>query len=170
LSPSILIIAFVTAERALELWLARRNTARLIALGATEVAAGHYPAIVALHAAWLLGLWVVAWNRPVQLMWLGGYIVLEGLRAWVLATLRGRWTTRIIVQPGAALVRDGPYRFMAHPNYAVVAGEIAILPLAFGLFWYAVVFSALNAVVLAIRIQRENAALRRGSDGRCSPG
>ena len=71
-----------------------------------------------------------------------------------------RWTTRIIVPPGATLVRRGPYRFLAHPNYLVVASEIAVLPLAFGLPWYALFFSLANATLLAIRIRAENAALR----------
>ncbi len=75
-------------------------------------------------------------------------MVLQGLRIWVLATLKGRWTTRIIVLPGAALVTSGPYRFLSHPNYAVVIGEIAALPLAFGLPLYALIFSLLNAAIL----------------------
>ncbi len=80
-------------------------------------------------------------------------------RVWVIATLGRRWTTRIIVLPDAPLVQDGPYRFLNHPNYWVVAGEIAVLPLALGLPWVALIFSALNAAVLAIRIAAENKAL-----------
>ncbi len=154
------ILAFVTAERVGELFLARRNTQRLIASGAREIAAGHYGLIVGLHAAWLAGLWLMAWNRPVQWGWLAIFVVLQGLRVWVLTTLGPRWTTRIIVLPGAALVRSGPYRFLKHPNYAVVVGEIAVLPLVFAMPWYALVFSILNAVILSIRIAAENAALK----------
>jgi methyltransferase len=90
------------------------------------------------------------------------FLLLQLLRVWILATLGTRWTTRILVLPGASLVQRGPYRFLAHPNYAVVVGEIAVLPLAFGLICYALVFSLLNAAVLTIRIRAENAALRRG--------
>ncbi|MBV9245152.1 MAG: hypothetical protein JO366_10115, partial [Methylobacteriaceae bacterium] len=80
---------------------------------------------------------------------------------WVLATLAERWTTRIIVLPGAPLVTGGPYRFLAHPNYCVVAGEILVLPLAFHLVWFAVLFSLLNAAMLCIRVRAENRALGR---------
>ena len=94
--------------------------------------------------------------------WLGAFVILQALRVWVIATLGPRWTTRIIVLPGAPLVASGPYRFVSHPNYCVVAAEILVLPLVFGLVWYGIVFSALNAAVLWIRIRAEAAALRRG--------
>jgi methyltransferase len=157
---AVLVLALVTAQRLGELVLARRNTARLLAQGGVEHGAGHYPLIVALHAAWLGGLWLLAWDRPVQPGWLAAYLVLQGLRAWVLLSLGRRWTTRIIIVPGETLVRRGPYRFVSHPNYLVVAGEIAVLPLVFGLPIYALSFSALNALVLAVRIRVEAAALR----------
>jgi methyltransferase len=156
---AMLVLAFVTTERLAELLLARRNTRQLLARGAFEAAPRHYPAIVALHAAWIGGLWLLAWDRPVHSGWLSVFAVLQILRAWVLATLGSRWTTRIIVVPDETLVRKGPYRLMSHPNYAVVIGEIAVLPLAFGLPWYALIFSILNGVVLTVRIRAENAAL-----------
>jgi methyltransferase len=90
--------------------------------------------------------------------------MLQVLRVWVLATLGPRWTTRIIVLPGAPLVKTGPYRFLSHPNYVVVIGEIAVLPLALGLPLYALAFSILNGIVLWIRISAENSALRGASD------
>jgi methyltransferase len=155
----VLVLAFVTAERLGELLLARRNTQRLLAQGALEKSPEHYPLIVAVHAAWLGGLWLVAWDRPPNLAWLAVFLGLQVLRVWVLATLGSRWTTRILVMPGERLVRKGPYRLMSHPNYAVVIGEIAVLPLAFGLPWYALIFSLLNGFVLAVRIRAENAAL-----------
>jgi methyltransferase len=82
------------------------------------------------------------------------------LRLWVLATLKDRWTTRIIVLPEAPLVSSGPYRFIRHPNYAIVAAEIFVLPMVFGLYAYAVAFSLLNAVILGIRIRAEERALQ----------
>jgi methyltransferase len=159
------ILALVTAQRLGELVLANRNTKRLLAAGGVEHGAGHYPLIVALHAGWLGGLWLLAWDRPVSLAWLAVYVVLQAGRAWVLASLGARWTTRIIAVPGEALVRRGPYRFIPHPNYAVVAGEILVLPLVFGLWAYALVFSALNAVVLWIRIRAERRALDEATGG-----
>ena len=159
MTGAVLLLALVTAERLAELWWARRNTARLLAQGAVEHAPGHYPLIMALHALWLAGLWILGWDRPIVIGWLVVFIALQAARLWVLATLGERWTTRIIVLPGAALVRRGPYRFVSHPNYLVVAGEIAVLPLCLGLAWYAVIFSLANAAVLAIRIRAESAAL-----------
>lgn len=154
-----MLLAFVTIERLCELLLARRNTNALLAKGAYEAAPGHYMFIVTLHTVWLAGLWVLAWDKPIESGWLAVFILLQGLRFWVLATLGKRWTTRIIVLPGSPLVRTGPYRFLSHPNYVVVIGEIAVLPLCFGLVWYALAFSALNALVLAVRIREENSAL-----------
>jgi methyltransferase len=159
MSPAVLLLALVTAERLAELWLARRNTAALLASGAHEVAPGHYPLIVLLHAAWLAGLWLLGWSNPLNLIWLGVFLVLQLLRIWVLSTLGRRWTTRIIVLPGARLVTTGPYRFLSHPNYLVVIGEIATLPLCLGLPWYALGFSIANLAVLAIRIRAETASL-----------
>ncbi|MGY5803873.1 isoprenylcysteine carboxyl methyltransferase family protein [Rhizobium hainanense] len=161
--PSITLLAFVTLQRLAELIYARHNTASLLARGAREYAPEHYPFMVAMHAAWLIGLWFFAIGRPVDPGWFLLFMLLQGLRLWVLATLRERWTTRIIILPGAALVTTGPYRFLNHPNYAVVIGEIAVLPLAFGMPLYAAVFSALNGIILAIRIRAENACLRQSA-------
>ncbi len=158
---AVAILVFVTLQRLGELMLARRNTARLLARGAIEVAPGHYPLIVLMHGAWLAGLWYLAPALPVSPGWLAAFAALQLLRLWVLASLGPRWTTRIIVVPGEPLVRRGPYRFLRHPNYCVVAAEIAVLPLAFGLVWYAVLFSVLNAAMLSVRIAAENRALAR---------
>ena len=156
---SIAVLAFVTLERGAELLWADHNTRRLLARGAHEVGARHYPLIVGLHLAWLAGLWLLAWDRPVSVPWLIAFAVLQAGRLWVLATLGKRWTTRIIVLPGETLIRRGPYRLIPHPNYAVVAGEILVLPLAFGLIAFALVFSVLNAAVLWVRIRAEETAL-----------
>ena len=159
--PHVAILGFVTLQRAVELPLARANTRALLAAGGREVAPRHYPLIVAVHAGWLAALWWLAPGRPIDPAMLGLFALLEVGRVWVLRTLGPRWTTRIIVVPGETLVARGPYRFLHHPNYLVVIGEIAVLPLVFGLWKAAVVFSALNLAVLAIRIGAENRALGR---------
>lgn len=156
---SLAVLALVTLQRLAELALARWNTRRLVAQGGVEIAPGHYPAIVALHAAWLSGLWLFALPRVPNLALLAVFGVMQIGRGWVLAALGRRWTTRIIIMPGATLVRSGPYRLLSHPNYLIVAGEILVLPLAFGLPLFAVVFSVLNALVLWVRIQAEDAAM-----------
>jgi methyltransferase len=153
------ILSIVTLQRAGELVISSYNTRKLLSRGAVEVAPGHYPLIVAVHAAWLISLWVFGHDQPVGIVALSFYLGLQGLRFWVMRTLGSRWTTRIIILPGQALVSAGPYRFLSHPNYAVVAGEIAVLPLALSLPLLAAVFTVLNAAVLAIRIRAEDRAL-----------
>lgn len=161
MSLNLVILSLVTLERLLELALARRNTLRLLGEGAHEHAPGHYPIIVCVHALWLAALWWLAPSRPIDGFWLGFFLLLELGRIWVLTTLGRRWTTRIIVLPGAPLVRRGPYRLVDHPNYWVVIGEIAVLPLVFGLWQISLLFTLLNSAVLAVRIRKENEALGR---------
>ena len=156
---TIAILGFVTVQRLAELALSHRNTKALLARGAREHGAAHYPLIVAVHAAWLAALWLLAPGRAVSWPLIGLFGLLQLLRLWVLVTLGPRWTTRIIVLPDAPLVAGGPFRFIRHPNYAVVAGEIAVLPLAFGLWEVALAFSLLNAAILAVRIRAEERAL-----------
>lgn len=168
MSAGLVLLILVTLQRAGELAWARRNTRRLKERGAIEVGAGHYRLIVLVHAAWLLGLWVLARDRPLSPGWGAAYLALQAARLWVLASLGERWTTRIVVLPRAPLVRTGPYRFMNHPNYLVVAAEIAVLPLAFGLVRYALLFSLLNAAVLMVRIRAESQALREFSRPRAA--
>jgi methyltransferase len=154
-----IILGAVTLQRLAELVLARRNTAKLLARGAHELGAAHYPLIVAVHAAWLITLWVFGHEQSVNALALTCYCLLQVLRGWVMWTLGARWTTRILVLPGEQLVASGPYRYLSHPNYAVVAGEIALLPLTLNLPVVALIFTALNAAVLTLRIRTENRAL-----------
>jgi methyltransferase len=163
LGATIAILSFVTAQRLVELVYARRNEARLRARGAVEYAAEHYWLIVALHAVWLAGLWLMSAGRSIDPVWLAIFFVLQALRIWVLTTLKDRWTTRIIVLPGAPLITDGPYRFMRHPNYAIVTAEIMVLPMVFGLYAYGIAFTLANAGILAIRIRAETRALQGAS-------
>lgn len=157
--PAYAILFFVLLQRLSELALARTNTARLLALGAHEHAPGHYPLIVAVHASWLATLFWLAPGGDIHWPLFALFVLLQLGRLWVLRTLGARWTTRIIVLPNAPLVTGGPFRFVRHPNYLVVIGEIAVLPLVFGLWQVALLFSLLNAVVLWIRIRAEEGAL-----------
>lgn len=159
--PQVAILSFVTLQRLVELPIARANTRGLLARGGHEVAPGHYPLIVALHVAWLAVLWWLAPGRPIAPLMLGLFVLFQVARVWTLRTLGTRWTTRIIVVPGETLVANGPYRFVAHPNYLIVIGEIAVLPLVFDLVAVAVVFSLLNLVLLGWRIRAEDRALGR---------
>jgi methyltransferase len=154
-----LLLGFITLQRLAELLLARRNTQRLIAEGGVEFGRGHYPAMVALHAAWLAGLWWLGHARDVNPLLLGVFVLLQAARVWVIASLGYRWTTRIIVLPQAPLIVRGPYRWLRHPNYWIVALEIAVVPLALGLPAFAVAFTVLNGFMLYQRIRTEKAAL-----------
>jgi methyltransferase len=159
--PAWAILALVTLQRLGEAAWARGNARLLLAQGGVEAGAGHFWPLIGLHAAWLAGLWFMAFDAPVSGGWLGLYLLLQVMRGWILWTLGRRWTTRIVVVPGEALVRRGPYRFLKHPNYAVLAAEVAVLPAVFGLWWYAALFSAANLAVLALRISVEDRALGR---------
>ncbi len=159
-----LAVGLVAAQRLAELAVARRNAARLRAAGGVECGAAHYPLIVALHAAWLCALALAVPADRVPNLWpLAAYLALQPLRYWAIASLKGRWTTRVIVLPGAAPARRGPYRYLAHPNYLVVALEIPLLPLAFGAWDLALGFGLVNFALLAWRIHIESAALADSS-------
>ena len=159
------IIFLVVLQRLGELTLANRNTKRLKAQGAVEIGAGHYPVIVVLHAAWLLAvLWLLPAGLRISWPWLAIFVLLQMARVWVIASLGPYWTTRIISVPGAPLVRRGPYRFVRHPNYLVVAGEILALPMAFHEIPVAIFFSLANAVILFWRIREEERGLTTRRD------
>ena len=156
-----LIIAAVALQRLIEVGYARRNTRALLIRGGIEVGRRHYPLFVLLHAAWLLAILVALPEPPViHAAPLVIFILLQAARLWVIASLGPYWTTRIITLPGAALIRRGPYRYLRHPNYLIVAGEIMVLPLVFGEVWVALIFSVLNAMLLAWRIHVEEGVLR----------
>jgi methyltransferase len=160
--PSIaqIVLGFVLLQRLAELYIARRNTERLLAAGAVEHGAHEYPLIVMMHAAFLAALlFTIPAHADVNWAWLAVYVVLQVLRVWTMASLGRYWTTRIITLPGAPMVRRGPYRFVRHPNYIVVAGEIAALPLIFDQYLIAAVFTLLNAGLLFQRIRTEDAVL-----------
>ncbi len=154
------IIALVVLQRAGELVLANRNTRTLKARGGVEIGAEHYRFIVLLHMAWLMAvLWLIPAPLVIHWGWILVFVLLQAARVWVIASLGPYWTTRIISLPGVPLVKRGPYRFVRHPNYLVVAGEILVLPLAFGEIWVAIVFSIANAAMLYWRIRQEETGL-----------
>lgn len=155
-----LLLVYITLQRLVELVIAQQNTRRLIARGAYEVGAAHYPAMVALHATWLLTLWAFGWDRALVPGFAGLFIILQAGRFWVLGTLRERWTTRIVMTPWAPPVTNGPFRFVRHPNYLVVAFELPCASLALGLPWHALAFGALNLAMIWWRVRAENRAFR----------
>lgn len=161
------LILLVAAGRLVELRIAKRNLRSLLARGGVEAAPGHYPWMVLLHTAFLISCPLEVWllGRPfipalgVPMLLLA--VAAAGLRLWVIRTLHGRWTTRIVVLPGVPPVTGGPYRFLRHPNYLAVITEMFALPLVHMAWLTAVVFSILNAVILRVRIRAEEEALSR---------
>lgn len=152
-------IVFLVGQRLLELVIAKRNTKNLLQRGAYEVAGGHYPIIVTVHTAWIVAIALLGWNNEIVYPALLAYAFLQGFRLWILLSLGTRWTTRIIVL-NEPLIKQGPYKYLKHPNYVLVVFEIAIAPMVLGLWWVAIIFSVLNAGVLAIRIPAEERALK----------
>jgi len=160
-----IVLGFVIGQRLGELWLARRNTLRLRNQGAVEVGAAHYPLFILLHAAWIISIAVIVpIDAPANLPLLAIFLLLQLGRIWVIASLGRYWTTRIISLPGAKLVRSGPFRLIRHPNYLIVAAEIAVLPLVFGAWQLAAIFSLLNASLILHRIRVEDEALSHRAD------
>ena len=152
-------------QRVFELRLSCRNEKRLRARGAVERGRKHYPFMVALHVLWLVSTLVEGLLRGPALpaYWpaaLALFVLVQPLRYWAILSLGESWNTKILVVRGARPIRSGPYRYLEHPNYVVVVVEILTFPLIFGAWATALVFTALNAVLLRVRIREENRALR----------
>jgi methyltransferase len=161
-------VMLVAVQRLLELWYSRRNERRLRARGAVERGSGHFPAMVAIHTLWLVSTLVEGLLRgPEPPVWwpvpLAAFLLVQPLRYWAILTLGVNWNVRVLVVPGGKLIKNGPYRYIPHPNYVVVAVEVLTFPLIFGAWITAVVFSLLNAALLYLRIRTENRALKEVS-------
>lgn len=159
------LVLAVAGERLAELVVALRNTRWALARGGVETGRAHYPAMVALHTALLLGALVEVRlaDRPFVPLFGWAMVVVvaaaQGLRWWCIRTLGHRWNTRVIVVPGLPLVTGGPYRLLRHPNYAAVAAEGLALPLVHGAWLTAALFTVLNAALMTVRVRCEEAAL-----------
>lgn len=154
------IVLAVALQRIAELHYARRNTARLLADGGLEHGAGHYPLFFLVQGSWLVALAVLTpADAPIRWALLAVFVLLQAARLWVIATLGRYWTTRVVTLAEAPLVTGGPYRWLRHPNYAVVAAEIVVLPLVFGEWWIAAVAGLATAFLLRHRIAVEESAL-----------
>ncbi|HET6358962.1 isoprenylcysteine carboxyl methyltransferase family protein [Streptomyces sp.] len=159
------VVLAVAAERLAELAVALRNTRWSRARGGIETGRGHYPAMVALHTALLVGALAEVRLAGRPFLPLFGWtmvalvVAAQALRWWCIRTLGRQWNTRVIVVPGLPLVTGGPYRWLRHPNYVAVAAEGLALPLVHGAWVTALAFTALNSVLMAVRIRCEDGAL-----------
>lgn len=155
-----LICLALAATRLAELAYSRRNIRRSGAVIEGEWTRRTYPLVVSLHAA-VLGATALYGSRRASPFWLALLLGAQPVRAWILLLLGDRWNTRAAVPRSMAIETRGPYRYVRHPNYAVVAVELLALPMGFGLRGLALLASALNAALLAARIREEEAALMR---------
>lgn len=159
------LLGAVVIERICELVLSKRHAHVLLSRGAFERGSRHYPSMVALHTAFLVGcaLEPLAWHRPfipaLGSPMLAMALAAQGMRWWAIATLGIHWNTRVIVLPGARLRTGGPYRWLRHPNYVAVVAEGIALPLVHSAWITAIVFTTLNGLLLNTRIRVENGAL-----------
>jgi methyltransferase len=160
------VVGLIIVQRLLELRLAKRNLQWALEHGGKEHSPEHYPIMVAIHTGWFVSILIEGVARGAEVsslwpLWVGLVLIAQVARYWIISSLGRYWNTRIVIVPNAKLVRSGPYKFLKHPNYVVVALEIFVVPMIFGAWITAVVFSALNAwLLLSIRIPAEERALR----------
>ncbi|MEH7229359.1 isoprenylcysteine carboxyl methyltransferase family protein [Bacillus safensis] len=161
-----LVIGFFVCQRLIEMLVAKKNEKKVKVIGAIEFGASHYPYMIAMHAGFFLSLMVEVWglNRPPSryfLVLLVFLLATQVIRYWALCSLGTYWNTKILVVPNAMMVKKGPYRWLKHPNYVVVAIELMLIPLLFNAYFTAILFSCLNAWMMAVRIQTEEKALNQ---------
>lgn len=165
----IYVVGFVIFQRIIELLIARNNEKWIRSQGGYEVGAKHYPYMVAIHIGFFISLIIefIAFKEGVSRFWLPLFVLfisLQLMRVWVISSLGRYWNTKILVLPGANVVKKGPFHFIRHPNYVVVTCEIIVIPLMFGAYYTAVIFTLLNIIILSVRIPKEEAALREVTD------
>jgi len=165
----LIVISIVILQRLIELVIAKRNEKWMRSQGAFEAGAGHYPFMVAMHMAFFISLLteVMVYDQLLSRLWiplLTVFLVAQVMRIWCLASLGKFWNTKIIILPGADVVRKGPYRFIRHPNYLIVTTELLVLPLLFGAYFTAIIFSLLNLWMLSVRIPAEEQALKEATN------
>ena len=162
------ILVFVIIQRLVELLIAKRNEKSMLAKGAYEVGASHYPFMILLHVSFFISFIVeVVYFKSIlapHYSLLLVFLLLQLLRVWCLVSLGTFWNTKILILPGANVVVKGPYAYIRHPNYLVVCLEIAILPLMFQAYVTAIAFTILNIIMLSVRIPIEEKALKEATN------
>lgn len=164
-----IVLTIVILQRIIELFIARRNEKWMKSQGAFEAGASHYPYMVAMHMFFFIVLIseVLFFHRALSIIWpiwLGIFLVAQIMRIWCLSSLGKFWNTKIIVLPNAKVVRKGPYKWLRHPNYVIVATELLVLPLLFNAIFTAFLFSLLNIWMMTVRIPTEEKALRKSTN------
>ena len=162
------ILVFVIIQRLVELLIAKRNEKSMLAKGAYEVGASHYPLMIMLHVSFFISFLVeVMYFKSIFTPYYGlllVFLLLQLLRVWCLVSLGTFWNTKIIILPGSNVVVKGPYSYIRHPNYLVVCLEILVLPLMFQAYMTAISFTILNLIMLSVRIPIEEKALKEATN------
>ncbi len=159
----ILFISFIILLRIGELLLSKRNEKWLLQNGAVEYGHQHYPFIVALHVSFLISLIIeysLQQTTSYSLLLIVFYFLLLAFKTWVILSLGKFWNTKIYHIPDISSIKKGPYKYFKHPNYLIVIAEIAVIPLAFHLYYTTIIFTILNLIMLFVRIKEENKALQ----------
>ncbi|MBO0588479.1 isoprenylcysteine carboxyl methyltransferase family protein [Sporosarcina sp. E16_8] len=164
-----IVISIVILQRLIELVVAKRNEKWMRSQGAFEAGAAHYPLMVAMHTAFFISLLaeVILLDRSLSSVWilfLVIFLVAQIARIWCLTSLGKFWNTKIIILPGADVVQKGPYKWVRHPNYVIVTTELLVLPLMFGAYLTAIIFTLLNVWMLSVRIPAEEKALKEATN------
>ncbi|MGN7388063.1 isoprenylcysteine carboxyl methyltransferase family protein [Sporosarcina sp. SAFN-015] len=164
-----IVLTIVILQRIIELFIAKRNEKWMKSEGAFEAGTSHYPFMVAMHVFFFIVLIAEVTFLHRQLsslwpIWLGIFLAAQFLRIWCLTSLGKYWNTKIIVLPNAQVVRKGPYKWIRHPNYIIVATELLVLPLLFNALFTAIIFSLLNIWMMSVRIPAEEQALRKATN------
>nr|WP_193747877.1 isoprenylcysteine carboxyl methyltransferase family protein [Neobacillus niacini] len=176
--PFFIFISVLIIQRLLELVIARRNEKWMKKQGAIEFGMKHYQFIVLMHSLFFIVLFFekIIFSRELSSFWpllAAVFVSAQLIRVWAISSLGRYWNTKIIVLPNVEVVRKGPYRIIKHPNYLVVSIELLVVPLFFGAYITACLFTLLNVLMLSIRIPAEEKALRElteyeGSFGGCN--
>jgi len=164
--PFVILVCLLIFQRISELFLAARNERWMKQQGGVEFGGKHYRLMVAMHSMFLVCFIAekVIFNKessPVFLPLLFLFLLAQILRIWAIRSLGRYWNTKIMVVPGASVIRKGPYRYIKHPNYLVVSIEIGIIPLLFSAYITFALFTLLNVFILSVRISNEEKALSR---------
>jgi methyltransferase len=143
--------------------MSQKNEKWLLKNGAVEYGKEHYLFIVMLHTLFIVALifeYLIKQPLSYNLLFIILYFLLISFKVWIILSLGKFWNTKIYHISNMPLIKKGPYKYLKHPNYLIVAAEIVVIPLAFNLYYTAITFTLLNMFMLIVRIKEENKVLQ----------
>jgi len=162
----VLLLALAFLPMAVEARLAARHDRALRSAGASEPKNDVFPLMQLAYPAAFLAMAFEAWGRRAQpnTVFIAGTVVFalaKTIKYWAIAALGERWTFRVLVPPASVRIARGPYRFMRHPNYFGVMGELA----GMALMAQAPIAGTLSIVVFGMLILARIRVEERALDG-----